>query len=135
MMTITVNEMIKILQQIDEKDRDLPLEVHQRRDDEGQIEEIFSCFSEKEGDVLVTHHEFPKYEIEIKKDNSDLKVCKNDGQKVISYSDQKTVVLSVNHSPFGFHVENGYYEQYKDLLLDWYQDNPDSYKASLQEIN
>ena len=135
MMTITVNEMIKVLQQIDERDRDLPLEVHQRWGNGDQIEEIFSCFSEKEGDVLVTHHEFPKFEIEIKKDNSDLKVCKNDGQKVISYSNQKTVILSVNHSPFGFHVENGYFKQYKDLANDRYQDDPGLYKETLQEIN
>ena len=127
--------MIKVLQQIDDKDRDLPLEVHQRWSDEGQVEEIFSCFSEKEGDVLVTHHEFPKYQIEIKKDNSDLKVSKNDGKKVISYSNQKTVVLSVNHSPFGFHVENEYYKHYKDLANDRYQDNPELYKENLQEIN
>ena len=43
--------MIKILQQTDEKYRDLPLEVHQRWDDERQIEQIFSCFSEQEGGV------------------------------------------------------------------------------------
>ena len=124
-----------MLQQIDEKDRDLPLELHQRWSDEDHIERIFNCFSEKEGDVLVTHHEFPKYEIEVKKDNSDLKVSKNDGQKVKTYSNQKTLVLSVNHSPHGFHVENEYYKQYKDLGNDRYQDNPDSYKENLREIN
>ena len=134
-MTITVNEMIKILQQTDEKYRDLPLEVHQRWDDEGQIEQIFSCFSEREGDVLVTHHEFPKYEIEIKNDNSDLKVCKNDGQKVVSYSNQNTVILSVNHSPLGFHVENEYYKHYKNLAHDRYQDDPNFYKENFSDIN
>ena len=133
-MTITVNEMIELLQQIDPKNRDLPLEVHQRWDDENQIEEIFSCFSEKEGDVLVTHHEFPKYEITIKQDNSEFNVSKNNGRIVSNHSDQMAVVLSVNHSQ-GFHVENEYYKHQKDLALDRYQDDPTLYKENLQELN
>ncbi len=127
--------MIELLQQIDPKDRDLPLEVHQRWDDESQIDEIFSCFSEEEGDVLVTHHEFPKYEITIKQDNSEFDVSKNNGRIVSNHSDQMTVVLSVNHSQFGFHVENEYYKHQKDLALDRYQDEPTLYKENLQELN
>ena len=133
-MAMTVNELIDLLSEVDEKDRDLPIEFLQWWWDEDVTEEMLSYVNDVKGDVLVTKHDLHKYQLQMKKEENYF-VSEKNSPKTNDGRERNAVCLYTKMSDDGFYIMHEYHKTHADLGNEMYQDNDEDYKKNMIEFN